>query len=80
MLYHYAIKNISNADPNIHLYRSAVEAYAELDRRERYGVPATLQSRNEWDCEVMAYASTLVSEQRAREGEHNLCDSAEASI
>lgn len=66
MKYHYAIKNLG-ADHNIKLYVDAVDAYAELDRREGYGVPCEIQSRQAWDADVMRHATDNLPEEQSDE-------------
>lgn len=51
--YFFAVRNLdSPSDPNIKFYTNAIDAYAELDRRERYGIFADIQDRNGFDYEV----------------------------
>lgn len=59
MKYHYAIKNLG-ADHNIKLYVDLMNAYAERDRREGYGVPCEIQDRDAWDRDVMAYVADVM--------------------
>lgn len=51
--YFFAVRNLdSPSDPNIKFYTNAIDAYAELDRRSRYGIFADVQDRNTFDYEV----------------------------
>ena len=56
--YNYAVKNLG-ADHNIKLYSDLMNAYTERDRREGYGVPCEIQTREEWDRDVMAYVTEV---------------------
>jgi hypothetical protein len=56
MDYQFAVKN-QGADPNIKLYASPVDAYAELERRLSYGLNSEVLDRHEWDSDVMKYCA-----------------------
>ena len=51
-----AVVNTGSADHNPKFYVSAPEAYAELDRRESYGIPADVLMPHEWDHDIMVAA------------------------
>lgn len=58
--YFFAVRNLdSPSDPNIKFYTNAIDAYAELDRRERYGIFAGIQDRNGFDYEVSRELAAL---------------------
>jgi len=56
MKYQFAVKNYG-ADPNIKLYKSPVDAYAELERRVSYGIHCDVVDRNAWDSDIMAFCA-----------------------
>ena len=54
MKYQFAVKN-HGADPNIKLYESPVDAYAELERRLSYGLNCEVLDKHEWDSDIMQH-------------------------
>lgn len=51
--FYFAVRNLdSPSDPNIKFYTNAPSAYAELERRERYGIFADLQTKPHFDFDV----------------------------
>ena len=54
MKYQFAVRN-RGADPNIKLYQSPIDAYAELERRLSYGLDCQVLDRHEWDSDVMQH-------------------------
>jgi hypothetical protein len=56
MKYQFAVKN-TGADPNIKLYESPVDAYAEYERRLAHNVYCHVFDRHEWDTDIMKFCA-----------------------
>jgi len=56
MKYQFAVKNYG-ADPNIKLYDSPVDAYAELERRLSYGINCDVFDKHGWDSDIMKFCA-----------------------
>jgi hypothetical protein len=55
----FCVKNSYEGDKNIRFYRSALDAYNEMDRRMGYGIQCEVLERHEWPREAAREYSAL---------------------
>ena len=57
----FCVSNAYEGDKNVRFYRSALDAYTELERRMAHGIQCEVLERHEWPREVTHEYSALLS-------------------